>query len=33
MAEFQGILAAFFRCALILGESSVGVGEMGGGEG
>ena len=33
MAEFQGFLAAFFRCALILGQRSVGMGGIGDGEG
>ena len=33
MAEYQGFLAAFFGCALILGQHNVGVGGMEGGEG
>ena len=33
MAEYQGFLAAFFWCALILGQRSMEVGGMGGGEG
>ena len=33
MAEFQGFLAVFFRCALILGQRSMGAGGMEGGEG
>ena len=33
MATYQGFLAAFFRCTLILGQRSMGVGgmEVGGG--
>ena len=33
MVEFQGFLAGFFGCALILGQRSMGAGGMGGGEG
>ena len=33
MAEFQGFMAVFFGCALILGQRSMGAGGMEGGEG